>query len=214
MYQMLYQKEMVEFKPKFHKRIYIALLFFGLVLPMILVKVIKDPLGDPMLTVSAIVIFYGMIYIILFRFIKKIVLQDDQAKMIISYHLIPKKTIQYHEIKELGLHALVTSKGKIYFHMMTNADQFLKLLEQREKDKLISYNGDLELSETSKYFLQIKAIKLSLFILPVVIFVFYFSGLDFGKYNELFFFLTLFFTGFIIYKLSIKQASNKRLGKD
>lgn len=214
MYQMLYQKEMVEFKPKFQKRIYIALLFFGLVLPMILVKVIKDPLGDPMLTVSAIVIFYGMIYIILFRFIKKIVLQDDQAKMIISYHLIPKKTIQYHEIKELGLHALVTSKGKIYFHMMTNADQFLKLLEQREKDKLISYNGDLELSETSKYFLQIKAIILSLFILPVVIFVFYFSGLDFGKYNELFFFLTLFFTGFIIYKLSIKQASNKRLGKD
>jgi hypothetical protein len=148
----------IEFEPKYKS---VVKLSFMLMIPScfcIVIFMLLTEIDDPVAFIIAL-IFSSFIIFVPFVFYKKITFWDSYFQ-IDRYILEPRKFF-YSDITDIGLQAIRTRNGNIAFNSMENANELLRILNQKIKEGAVA-KGQIEGKQIKKDIVGLKAIVISI----------------------------------------------------
>lgn len=155
---------MDDFKPKYRKALWFALVFFSLCLTYLGPQVFENPSKDPMLTLSWFVIFI-LTSLVPTAIIKRI--RFEKNWFIVEKYLGASKRILYEDVIDVGPTLLKYRGGKVNLHSVVNADDFMELIS--DKIDLDEFEGKLYKQEFDALVTYVWS-AIPIFLVPVFVY--------------------------------------------
>lgn len=158
--------ETIEFKPKYDVKVIVSFFIMISVGWFIVIYLLINGIYDLELFLSGIFLAI-FIFIFPFIFYKKISFQEYIK---IDRYFIPPRIIHFDDIKDIGLNAILTSKGKILIQPMKNGNELVEIFSILQSKNLIleqQLEGVLALKEIISYKAALISIPVTILLLIV-----------------------------------------------